>query len=61
MQQLLVSDANIFIDLEEGRLIKHLFCLPYQFIIPDILFYEELDEQHKYLLDDGLKLAELSE
>lgn len=61
MQQLLISDANILIDIEEGGLIKYLFCLPYQFMIPDILFYEELDEQHKYLLDDGLKLAGLSE
>jgi len=54
--QLLISDANILIDLEEGQLIKHMFQLPYVFSTPDILFYEELSDAHAYLLDLGLGL-----
>jgi hypothetical protein len=58
--QLLISDANILIDLEEGQLIELTFQLPYQFTIPDILFVEELEAEHLYLLDKGLSLSELS-
>lgn len=58
--QLLISDANILIDLEEGELIEQLFQLPFKFSIPDILFEEELDDQHGYLVDLGLELKELS-
>lgn len=58
--QLLISDANILIDLEEGELIGHLFQLPYNFSTPDILFYEELESEHEYLLSLGLQLDELS-
>ncbi len=58
--QLLISDANILIDMKEGQLIKVLFQLPYQFLTPDILFYEELEGQHDYLLKAGLQLSELS-
>lgn len=57
--QLLISDANILIDMEEGRLIAPMFKLPYQFVIPDILFEEELEEAHQYLLKAGLQLGEL--
>lgn len=52
--QLLISDANILIDLEEGGLLRQLFGLPYEFRVPDILFYEELEDQHGYLVDLGL-------
>lgn len=58
--QLLISDANILIDLEEGQLVELMFHLPYQFSIPNILFYEELEEEHQYLLEHGLHLSELS-
>lgn len=58
--QLLISDANILIDLEEGQLVELMFRLPYRFSIPDILFYEELDEEHQHLLGVGLYLSELS-
>lgn len=59
--QLLISDANILIDLEEGGLLRNLFSLPYEFRVPDILFYEELESQHGYLVDLGLGLGELDE
>jgi len=58
--QLLISDANILIDLEEGEIIKYLFKLPYGFSTPDILFHEELENEHEYLLSLGLQLNELS-
>lgn len=58
--QLLISDANILIDLEEGQLIQLMFQLPYQFSIPDILFFEEMSEEHSYLPELGLDIAELS-
>lgn len=58
--QLLISDANILIDLEEGELLNELFQLPYQFSGPDILFFEELEAQHAYLLERGLLLGELN-
>lgn len=57
---LLVSDANILIDLEEGGLLTAFFSLPYEFTVPDILFYEELEEQHSHLIDLGLVIRELS-
>ncbi|MDP4527426.1 DUF3368 domain-containing protein [Alkalimonas delamerensis] len=57
---LLISDANILIDLEEGQLLEVFFNLPYQFKVPDVLFHEELSEQHGFLIDLGLSLGELS-
>lgn len=58
--QLLISDANILIDLEEGELLNELFQFPYQFSVPDILFSEELEAQHAHLLAMGLILGELN-
>ena len=58
---LLISDANILIDIEIGGLIALMFRLEYQFAVPDILFYEELDGQHAHLLDMGLQPKELDE
>lgn len=58
---LLISDANILIDIEAGDLIAPLFSLGYQFSVPDVLFYEELEEQHAYFLDLGLQIRGLDE
>ena len=58
--QLLISDANVIIDLEEGGLLETLFSLPYEFMTPDILFYDELEDQHPLLIEMGLKLGELT-
>jgi rRNA-processing protein FCF1 len=57
---LLVSDANILIDMEEGGLLASMFSLECQFIIPDILFVEELAELHAHFLDYGLEQRALS-
>jgi len=42
----LICDANIFIDMEEGGLIEKMFRLPETFVVPDILFVEELSVHH---------------
>lgn len=59
--RLLINDANILIDMEEGNLLSAMFQLPIQFSTPDILFEEELSHQHEHLLDMGLILGELEE
>ena len=57
---LLISDTNILIDLEDGKLIPMIFQLPYEFAVPDILFETELRKQHHNLLEDGLTIKTLS-
>ena len=47
---LLISDANILMDVEVGDLVAPMFSLGYQFAVPDMLYYEEMEEQHAYLL-----------
>lgn len=56
---LLVSDANILIDVEVGGLIAPMFSLGYQFSVPDVLYYDELEAQHTHLLDMGLQIRSL--
>lgn len=57
---LLVSDANILIDFEDGGLIEALFQLQVELVVPDILWEDELSDQHGSLLDLGLGVRELS-
>lgn len=57
---LLISDANILMDVEIGDLVAPMFSLGYQFAVPDILYYEELEEQHAHLLGMGLQARTLS-
>jgi hypothetical protein len=59
--QLLVSDANVVIDMDAGGLLKAMFKLDYSFAVPDILFEEELKAQHPELPALGLKSLELRE
>jgi predicted nucleic acid-binding protein len=56
---LLVSDANVLIDIECGNLTRELFALPFQFAIPDVLFEEELQKRHSNLIELGLKKLSL--
>jgi predicted nucleic acid-binding protein len=51
---LVVSDASVLIDVEHGELTGAMFSLPFQFVVPDILFFEELSEKHEHLLQFGL-------
>ena len=58
--QLYISDANIFIDLEICGILSKMFDLPYEFAVPDILYIEELEEQHGDLPGYGLRIEKLS-
>lgn len=57
---LLISDANILIDIEDGHLTPVVFQLPYAIAVPDILFELELRERHCHLLELGLQVKSLS-
>ncbi len=58
--QLLISDANILIDMEAGALMEKLFQLPMQFGIPDLLYYEEIEPGTPGLEDLGLQIMEVN-
>jgi len=58
---LLISDANILMDVEEGDLVVPMFSLSCKFAVPDILYVDELHERHAYLLGMGLQTMTLSE
>lgn len=57
--QVLISDANVLIDMEDGGLLDLMFQLPYCFKVSDILFEEELSQHHPELIDKGLVVTEL--
>lgn len=57
---LLISDANILIDIQDGSLTPIVFKLPYEIVVPDVLFETELKAQHSGLLDAGLKVKGLT-
>lgn len=57
---ILVSDANVFIDLEVGGLSARLFQLEHEIIVPDTLFEEELRVRHAGLLALGLNIRSLT-
>ena len=56
---LLISDANILIDMEAGGLLGLMFQLPHEFGVPDLLFDDELADQHAHLPDMGLRVMPL--
>ena len=57
---LLISDANILIDIEAGSLTSVIFRLPFEIAVPDVLFELELRENHPHLLKAGLKVKSLN-
>jgi predicted nucleic acid-binding protein len=57
--RLLISDANIIIDMNTGGLLRLMFRFDATFAVPDVLFEEELRTDHPELLRLGLKLLEL--
>ncbi len=58
--QLLISDANILIDMEVGGLLRPMFRIDATFAVPNIMFEEELREQHPELPRLGLKSLDLN-
>jgi predicted nucleic acid-binding protein len=59
-QALVISDANVLIDMEAGGLLRPMFRLEYRFAVPDVLFEMELREHHPGLARLGLRRMELS-
>ncbi|MBM3359301.1 MAG: hypothetical protein FJY54_16445 [Betaproteobacteria bacterium] len=61
--RIVVSDASCLIDLRKVSLLEAFLRLPYECLIPDTLFDEELlkftEAQKKSLLRGGLKVVEL--
>lgn len=57
--RLLISDANILIDMEAGALMETLFRLPMQFGIPDLLYHEEIEPGSPGLEGLGLQIMEV--
>jgi hypothetical protein len=56
----LITDANIWIDLEVGDLTTDFIDLPHSVAVPDALFHDELVDQHHDLLELGLELRTVS-
>lgn len=57
----LVSDTSVIIDLDRGDLLEHLFRLPYDFCVPDLLYKKELaGVLGDRLRSLGLEVVELS-
>ena len=56
---ILVSDTNIFIDMDVGNLTRSMFRLEETFAAPDILYQEELEEYHGDLPSLGLRIEPL--
>ena len=46
--------------MEVANLTSKMFALPYSFATPDILFYDELEEEHPNLLDTDLEILPLN-
>lgn len=59
--QLLISDANVLIDMEVGGLLRQMFRLDATFAVPNILFEEELRDHHPDLPRLGLQSRELTD
>jgi len=61
--RIVVSDSSCLIDLRKASLLDAFLQLPYEILIPDTLFHEELlqftEAQKRSLLRGGLKIAEL--
>lgn len=58
-EKLLISDANVLIDMKADGLLARMFSLPVQFAVPDTLFEEELKTHHPELPGLGLAPLEL--
>jgi len=59
-QSVLVTDTNIWIDLENGSILIEVFRLPYQFLIPDLAIQELKRPKWETLAVLGLEARELA-
>ena len=44
----IVSDSSVLIDLAKARLIESALALPYEFLVPDVMFADELLDLGSY-------------
>ncbi len=59
-EEILISDANIWIDLDTGGLVKLVFRLPYKWLVPDLIFHELEKPAGSLLRQLGLEQVELN-
>ena len=57
---LVISDANVLIDMECGDLVATMFELDYRFAVPDVLYEMELRDHHPDLIALGLQVSSTS-
>ena len=61
--RVVISDSSVLIDLAKARLIENTLALPYEFVIPDVIFADELIDLRHYkkeqLLELGFKIGSL--
>ena len=61
--RIVVSDSSCLIDVRKASLLEVFLRLPYEFLIPNTLFEEELlkftDEEKAILLRGGLQVVDL--
>lgn len=62
--QIVITDSSGLIDLKKGSLFRAMLALPFEFVIPDLLFGDELlsltGDEKQFLLYGGLKVQTLS-
>jgi hypothetical protein len=52
MVRILVSDSSVLIEFSKRGLLEEMFRLPLEFVVPDLLFEEELIDLGQYSRDD---------
>ena len=60
--QIIVSDTSCLIDLRHASLLEVFLELPYEFVIPDVIFYDELlsfSSKEKALIKRRMTIASL--
>lgn len=62
--RVVISDSSVLIDLAKAQLIESTLALPYEFVIPDVIFADELIDLRHYekeqLLELGFKTGSLT-
>ena len=56
----IIGDSSVIFCFEHGNLINELFALPITIAVSDIMFAKELEKEHSYLKEIGLKIETLS-
>jgi hypothetical protein len=60
--RVLVSDTSVLVDLERGGFLPATFQLPFELVVPDLLYHRELREHDgPMLIKLGLKVEELDD